>query len=60
MGVALEEELGGKRIDAGEVVIPFTYANAINEQLKRDLGLTKTEFSLNEQGLNITMAVDLD
>ena len=41
-------------------VIPFTFANAINEQLKRDLGLSKTEFSLNEQGLNITMAVDLD
>ena len=40
-------------------VFPFTYANAANEKLRRDLGISVSNVSLNEQGLNVTLAAAL-
>lgn len=41
-------------------VVPFTYANAANEKLRRDLGISVSTVSLNEHGLNVTLAADLN
>ena len=41
------------------LAIPFTYANATNEKLRRDLGISVSDVSLSEQGLAVTFAADL-
>ena len=41
------------------LIFPFTYANAANEKLRRDLGISVSDVSLSEQGLAVTFAVDL-
>ena len=41
------------------LAIPFTYAKATNEKLRRDLGISVSSISLNEHGLNVTLTTDL-
>ena len=40
-------------------VFPFTYANAANEKLRRDLGIAVANVSMNDQGLNIALQVEI-
>ena len=37
---------------------PFVHANAVNDQLRQDLGISVSEVSLSEQGLAVTFAVE--
>ena len=39
-------------------VFPFTYANAANDKLRKDLGISVSDVSLSEQGLAVTFAVE--
>ena len=41
------------------LIFPFTYANAANEKLRQDLGISVSNVSLNEQGLNIAMGIKI-
>ena len=41
------------------IAFPFTYANAFNQKLRRDLGILVSSVSLNEHGLNFTLTTDL-
>ena len=41
------------------LAFPFTYANATSEKLRRDLGISVSSVSLNENGLNVTLTTDL-
>ena len=38
-------------------VFPFTYANAANEKLRSELGISVSDVSLSEEGLTVTFAV---
>ena len=39
-------------------VIPFPYANAFNQTLRRDLGISVSSISWSEQGVDVSLAVD--
>ena len=41
------------------LIFPFTYANAANEKLRMDLGISASSVSLSEDGLNVTLTAAL-
>lgn len=42
------------------LVLPFTYANAANEKLRQDLGLSVSGISWAERGITLTLATKLE
>ena len=42
------------------IVMPFTYANAANEKLRQDLGLSVTGVPWDERGITVTLAAKLE
>ena len=54
--------VGGAALGVARIlglIFPFTYANAANEKLRRDLGISATSVSLSEDGLNVTLTAAL-